>query len=44
VGLRALLDTLVKGKIPSPFWEWNPRTPIAQPVAPKIKVKAVPVL
>jgi hypothetical protein len=33
VGLRAVLDTVVKRKIPSPRREWNPRTPIIQPVA-----------
>jgi hypothetical protein len=33
VGSRAVLDALVKRKIPSPRWELNPRTPIIQPVA-----------
>jgi hypothetical protein len=33
VGSRAVLDTVVKGKIPSPRRESNPRTPINQPVA-----------
>jgi hypothetical protein len=33
VGPRAVLDTVVKRKIPSPRWESNPRTPIVQPVA-----------
>jgi hypothetical protein len=33
VGPRAVLDTVVKRKIPSPRREWNPRTPIVQPVA-----------
>jgi hypothetical protein len=33
VGPRAVLDAVVKGKIPGPFREWNPRTPIVQPVA-----------
>jgi hypothetical protein len=32
-GPRAVLDTVVKRKIPSPCWESNPRTPIVQPVA-----------
>jgi hypothetical protein len=30
---RAVLDTVLKRKIPSPHREWNPRTPIVQPVA-----------
>jgi hypothetical protein len=33
VGPRAVLDAVVKRKIPSPCRESNPRTPIAQPVA-----------
>jgi hypothetical protein len=33
VGLRAVLDGVVKRKIPSPRRESNPRTPIVQPVA-----------
>jgi hypothetical protein len=33
VGLRAVLDAVVKRKIPSPHRESNPRTPIVQPVA-----------
>jgi hypothetical protein len=33
VGPRAVLDTVVKRKIPSPRRESNPRTPIVQPVA-----------
>jgi hypothetical protein len=32
VGPRAVLDAVVKRKIPSPLWESNPRTPIVQPV------------
>jgi len=32
VGPRAVLDLVVKGKIPSPRWESNPRTPIVQHV------------
>jgi hypothetical protein len=33
VGPRAVLDAMVKRKIPSPLRESNPRTPIVQPVA-----------
>jgi hypothetical protein len=33
VGPRAVLDMVVKRKIPSPCWESNPRTPITHPVA-----------
>jgi hypothetical protein len=33
VGPRAVLDAVVKRKIPSPRRETNPRTPIVQPVA-----------
>jgi hypothetical protein len=33
MGPRAVLDAVVKRKIPSPPPESNPRTPIAQPVA-----------
>jgi hypothetical protein len=33
VGPRAILNTVVKRKIPSPRRESNPRTPIVQPVA-----------
>jgi hypothetical protein len=33
VGPRAILDVVVKRKIPSPCQESNPRTPIIQPVA-----------
>jgi hypothetical protein len=32
VGPRAVLDAVVKRKIPSPRREWNTRTPIVQPV------------
>jgi hypothetical protein len=35
VGTRAVLDAVVKRKIPSPRRESNPRTPIVQPVAPR---------
>jgi hypothetical protein len=33
VGPRAVLDAVVKRKIPSPCRESNPRTPIVQPVS-----------
>jgi hypothetical protein len=33
VGPRAVLDAVVKRKIPSPRLELNPRTPVVQPVA-----------
>jgi hypothetical protein len=33
VGPRAVLDAVMKRKIPSPRQESNPRTPIIQPVA-----------
>jgi hypothetical protein len=33
VGPRAVLDPVVKRKIPSPSQELNPRTPIVQPIA-----------
>jgi hypothetical protein len=33
VGPRAVLDSVVKRKIPSLRWEANPRTPIVHPVA-----------
>jgi hypothetical protein len=33
VGPRAVLDAVVKRKIPSLHWESNPRTPIIQPIA-----------
>jgi hypothetical protein len=33
VGFRAVLDTVVKRKIPNPLRKLNPRTPIVQPVA-----------
>jgi hypothetical protein len=36
VGPRAVLDAVVKRKIPSPRRESNPRTPIVQPVADNI--------
>jgi len=33
VDLRAVLDAVVKRKIPSPRGKSNPKTPIVQPVA-----------
>jgi len=33
VGTKAVLDTVVKRKIPGPRREPKPRTPIVQPVA-----------
>jgi hypothetical protein len=33
MGPRAVLDAVVKKKIPSPRRESNPKTPIVQPVA-----------
>jgi hypothetical protein len=33
MGPRAVLDAVVKRKIPSPRRESNPKTPIVQPVA-----------
>jgi hypothetical protein len=33
LGSRAVLDTVVKRKIPSPLRESNPRTPIVRPAA-----------
>jgi hypothetical protein len=33
MGPRAVLDVVVKKKIPNPRRESNPRTPIVQPVA-----------
>jgi len=35
---RAVLDTVVKRKIPSPRRESNPKTPIFQPVAQRYYV------
>jgi hypothetical protein len=37
VGPRTVLDEVVKGKIPSPRRESNPRTPIFQPVAQRYR-------
>jgi hypothetical protein len=36
VGPRAVLDAVVKRKIPSPHRESNPRTPIVQPRSPAL--------
>jgi hypothetical protein len=33
MGLGAVLDAVVKKKIPSPHWESKPRIPIVQSVA-----------
>jgi hypothetical protein len=40
VGSRAVLDAVVKRKIPSPRRESNPRTPIVQPVT-TLKIKSL---
>jgi len=37
VGTRAVLDAVVKGKIPSPRRNSKPRTPIVQPIAQRYK-------
>jgi hypothetical protein len=44
VGPRAVLDPVVKRRIPSPRRESNPRTPIVQPVAQRYTGSAVTVL
>jgi hypothetical protein len=44
VGLRAVLDAVVKRKIPSPCRESNPRTPIVQPVAQRYTDWSITVL
>jgi hypothetical protein len=41
VGPRAVLDAVVKRKIPSPHLEMNPRTPIVQPVAQRYTDRAI---
>jgi hypothetical protein len=41
VGPRAVLDAVVKRKIPRPRRESNPRTPIVQPMAMKIRILVV---
>jgi hypothetical protein len=33
MGSRAVLDAVVKRKIPSPCWDSNCRTPIVKPIA-----------
>jgi hypothetical protein len=38
VGPIAVLDAVVKRKIPSPRQESNPRNPIVQPVSPALNV------
>jgi hypothetical protein len=44
VGLRAVLEAVVKRKIPSPRRKSNPRTPIVQPVAQRCTDWAIPAL
>jgi hypothetical protein len=44
VGPRAIVDAVVKRKIPSPRRESNPRTPIVQPVAQRYTDWAVTAL
>jgi hypothetical protein len=44
VGPRAVLDTGVKRKIPSPRRESNPRTPTVQPVAQRYTDRAITAL
>jgi hypothetical protein len=41
VGLIAVVDVVVKRKIPSPCQESNPRTPIVQPVAQRYTNRAI---
>jgi hypothetical protein len=41
---RAILDTVVKRKIPNPRWKSNPRTPIVQPVTQRYTDIAVTAL
>jgi hypothetical protein len=41
VGLRNVLDAVVKRKIPSPRRESNPRTPIVQPLAQRYTDRAI---
>jgi hypothetical protein len=41
VGPRAVLDAVVKRKIPSPRRESNPRTPIVQPAAQRYTDRAI---
>jgi hypothetical protein len=42
VGPRAVLDAVVKRKIPNPHRESNPRTPIVQPVSPALYSSQLP--
>jgi hypothetical protein len=44
MGPRAVLEALVKRKIPSPRRESNPRTPIVQPVAQRYTDRAIKAL
>jgi hypothetical protein len=44
VGPRAVLETVVKRKIPSPRRESNPRTPIVQPVVQRYTDLAITAL
>jgi hypothetical protein len=44
VGPRAVLDAVVKRKIPSPRWEANPRTPLVQPEAQRYTDRAITAL
>jgi hypothetical protein len=44
VGLRAILDTVVKRKIPIPRRESKPRTPIVQSVAQRVPYNIIPTL
>jgi hypothetical protein len=44
VGFRAVLDAMVKRKIPSPRRESNPTTPIVQPIAQPYTDRAITAL
>jgi hypothetical protein len=44
VGSRAVLDAVVKKKILTPSREWNPRSPIVQPVAQRYTDGAIAAL
>jgi hypothetical protein len=44
VGPTAVLEAVVKRKIPSPRRESNPRTPIVQPVAQRYTDRAITAL
>jgi hypothetical protein len=41
VGPRAVLNAVVKRRIPSPLRESNPRTPVVQPVAQRYTDRAI---